>query len=194
MEVADDIELHNRFDLLTRLLSGDDCNDDDDNSECSDDSVCSNDSESDVSNGSERSRRRRKPRQDRKPKQSEPPDRRKAQGTTPEMRRRNSEYAKRRIKRKIERMSALDVALYLYEYRTKKEDLDLFADAKTYLIKDTEYFTNGDGNPERWIARCVLQNASCADYLETFIQLTYRENFHPTSWSRFLAKEGRIQP
>ena len=39
VEVADDVELHNRFDLLTRLLSGDDCNDDEDNSECSDDSV-----------------------------------------------------------------------------------------------------------------------------------------------------------
>ena len=57
------------------------------------------------------------------------------------MRRHNSEYAKRHIKRKIEQMSALDVALYLYEYRTKKEDIDLFADAKPYLIKDTEYFS-----------------------------------------------------
>ena len=82
-EVAYDVELHNRFYLLTQLLSGDDCNDDDDKSECSDDSVCSNDSGSDVSNGSERSRRRRKPRENRKPKQSEPHDRSKAQGTTP---------------------------------------------------------------------------------------------------------------
>ena len=54
VQVADNIELHNRFDLLTRLLSGDDCNDDDYNSECSNGSVCSNDSESDISNGSER--------------------------------------------------------------------------------------------------------------------------------------------
>ena len=69
------------------------------------------------------------------------------------MRRRNSEYAKSRIKRKIERISALDVALYLYENQTKPDDLDLFADAKPYLIKDTEYFTNGDGNPERCVAR-----------------------------------------
>ena len=90
---------------------------------------------------------------------------------------RNSEYAKRLIKRKLERLTALDVALYLYEYRTKKEDLDLFVDAKPYL-------TNGDGNPERWIARCVFQNAPCADSLETFIQLNYRENFHPTYWLR----------
>ena len=110
------------------------------------------------------------------------------------MRWRNSEYAKRRIKRKIERISALDVALYLYKYRTKKEDLDLFADAKPYLIKDMEYFTNGFGNPERWIARCVFQSASCADSLETFIQLNYRENFHTTYWSRSLARVGRIQP
>ena len=65
------------------------------------------------------------------------------------MRRRNSQYAKRRIKRKIERMSALDVALYLYEYRTKKEDLNLFGDSKPYLLKDMENFTYGDGNPER---------------------------------------------
>ena len=78
------------------------------------------------------------------------------------------------------RISDLDVALYLHEYRTKTEDLDLFADAKPYLIKDTEYFTNCDGNPERWIARRVFQNASCADSLEKFIQLNYRENFHMT--------------
>ena len=91
-------------------------------------------------------------------------------------------------------MSTLDVALYSYEYGNKKEDLDLFVDAKLYLIKDTEYFTNGDGNPERWNARCIFQNASCADSLETFIQLNYRENFHPTYWSRSLAVEGRIQP
>ena len=56
VDVADDVELHIRFDLLRRLLPGDNCHDDDDNSECSNDSVCSNDSESDVSNGSERSR------------------------------------------------------------------------------------------------------------------------------------------
>ena len=49
--------------------------------------------------------------------------------------------------------------------------VDFFADAKLYLIKDTKCFTNGDGNPERWIARCVFQDASCADSLETFIQL-----------------------
>ena len=113
MEVADDIELHNRFDLLTQFLSGDHCNDGDYNSECSDDSVCSNDPKSNVSNGSERSRQRREPRQNQKPKQSEPSDRRKGRGITPEMRRRNSEYAERRIKCKVERMSALDVALYL---------------------------------------------------------------------------------
>ena len=100
----------------------------------------------------------------------------------------------RRIKRKIERMSALDVALYLHEYRTKKENLNLFAIAKPYLTKDTDYFTNGDANPERWIPRCVFQNATCANSIETFIQLNYRENFHPTYWSRSLAKEGRIQP
>ena len=87
------------------------------------------------------------------------------------MRRRNSEYAKRRMKRKIVRRCGLDVALYFYEYRTKKEDLDLFADAKPYLIKGTEYSTNGDGNRERWFAHCVFQNTSCADCLETFIQL-----------------------
>ena len=69
------------------------------------------------------------------------------------MRRRNSEYAKRRITRKIEKMSALDVALYLYEYRTYKEDLELFADAKPYLTKDTEFFTNGDGKRERWSSK-----------------------------------------
>ena len=51
------------------------------------------------------------------------------------MRRRNSEYAKMRINRRIGRMSALDVALNLHEYRTKKEDLDLFADTKPYLTK-----------------------------------------------------------
>ena len=77
VKLADDVELHNRFNLLTQSLSGEDCNDDDDHSECSDDSVCSNDSEFDVLSGSERSRRRRKPRQDRKPKQREPPDRKK---------------------------------------------------------------------------------------------------------------------
>ena len=190
VEVADDVELHNRFDILTRLLSGDECHDDDSNYESSD----SSDSLSDVSSSSERSRRRRKPRQDRKPKQSEPPDLRKAQGTTPEMRRRNSESAKRRITRKIDKISALDIAFYLYDYRTYKEDLELLADAKPYLTKDTEYFTNGDGSPERWIARCVFQNASSADSLETFIQLNYRENFYSTHWSRFLAKEGQIQP
>ena len=85
-----------------------------------------------------------------------------------------------RIKCKIEWMSALDVALYLQEYRAKKKDLDLFADAKPYFNKDTEYFTNGDGYPEIWIARCVFQNASCADSSETFIKLNNRENFHPT--------------
>ena len=91
-------------------------------------------------------------------------------------------------------MSALDVALYLYEFRSAKDDLDLFAAAKPYLAKDTEYFTNGDGNIERFITRCVFQNASCADSLETFIQLKCRENFHPTYWSRSIAKQGRIQP
>ena len=74
--------------------------------------------------------------------------------------RRNSECAKRRITLKIEKMSALDVALYPYEYRAYKENLDLFTDAKPYLTKDTEYYTNYDGNPERLIARCVFQNAS----------------------------------
>ena len=96
------------------------------------------------------------------------------------MRRPNSEYVKMLIKRKIKRMSDFNVSLYLYEYRTKKEDLYLFADGKPYLTEDTENFTNGYGNPERWIARCGVQNASCADALETFIQSNYRENFHPT--------------
>ena len=91
-------------------------------------------------------------------------------------------------------MSALDVALYLYEYRTYIEDLELFAGAKPYLTKDTEHFTNGDGNPERWNARCVFQNSSCANSLETFIQLNYREDLCPTYWSRSPAKEGQIQP
>ena len=47
----------------------------------------------------------------------------------------NSESAKRRITRKIEKISALDVALYLYEYRTFKEDLHLFADVKRIFSK-----------------------------------------------------------
>ena len=33
VEVAHDVELHNRFDILTRLLSGDDCHHDDANNE-----------------------------------------------------------------------------------------------------------------------------------------------------------------
>ena len=58
VEESDEIELHNRFDILTRLLSINNRHDEDDNYECSD----SSDSESDVSSSSERSQRRQKPR------------------------------------------------------------------------------------------------------------------------------------
>ena len=123
---------------------------------------------------------KRRPRRDREPPPSEPLERTNAHRTTPEIRRRNFEHAKKRIKHKIEEMSVFDVALYLYEHRSRKDDLYLFAAAKLYLTKDAEYFTDDDGNPERRIMWCVFQNASCADSLETFIQLNYRENFHPT--------------
>ena len=97
-----------------------------------------------------------------------------------------------RIERKIEQMSALDIALYLYSQDVKENDLNLFAGVKTYLNKDAEFFRNNGGDASQWLARCVFQNETCKNTLETFVQLHYSEHYHPLYWVRSLAKSHTV--
>ena len=183
-----DVELKNRFEPLTLLLSdasldwaGNDTESESDYS-----------TDDDRSSVSSRTRKRKRQRV-RKPREPPDPPRNNAPDRPSRMQRRhNYEHARRRIRDKISELSDIDTAIYLFLHNLNDSKKDIFADVKKYLTKGSDYFTKGSATSDQWLARCVFQNESCQTTLQMFIQLHYKNAQAPTSWSRTISECGNV--